>query len=53
MIRPQACYYGGDVAAPVFSAVVGGALRLMGVAPDGAAARPPIRSPASPTVVRR
>jgi len=27
-------YYGGDVAAPVFSAVVGGALRLMGVAPD-------------------
>ncbi len=27
-------YYGGDVAAPVFSSVVGGALRLMGVAPD-------------------
>ena len=27
-------YYGGDVAAPVFSAVVGGALRLMGVEPD-------------------
>jgi cell division protein FtsI (penicillin-binding protein 3) len=27
-------YYGGEVAAPVFSAVVGGALRLMGVAPD-------------------
>ncbi len=27
-------YYGGDVAAPVFSAVVGSALRLMGVAPD-------------------
>jgi cell division protein FtsI (penicillin-binding protein 3) len=27
-------YYGGDVAAPLFSAVVGGALRLMGVAPD-------------------
>jgi cell division protein FtsI (penicillin-binding protein 3) len=27
-------YYGGDVAAPVFSAVVGGALRLLGVAPD-------------------
>ena len=27
-------YYGGDIAAPVFSAVVGGALRLMGVAPD-------------------
>ncbi|MGC4029869.1 MAG: penicillin-binding transpeptidase domain-containing protein [Steroidobacteraceae bacterium] len=27
-------YYGGDVAAPVFSAVVGGALRLMGVRPD-------------------
>jgi cell division protein FtsI (penicillin-binding protein 3) len=27
-------YMGGDVSAPVFSAVVGGALRLMAVAPD-------------------
>jgi cell division protein FtsI (penicillin-binding protein 3) len=27
-------YYGGDVAAPVFSRVIGGALRLMAVAPD-------------------
>ena len=27
-------FYGGDVAAPVFSAVMSGALRLMGVAPD-------------------
>ncbi|MGQ0384926.1 MAG: peptidoglycan D,D-transpeptidase FtsI family protein [Gammaproteobacteria bacterium] len=27
-------YYGGDVAAPVFSEVVAGALRLMSVAPD-------------------
>lgn len=27
-------YYGGDVAAPVFSSVIGGALRLMSVAPD-------------------
>jgi cell division protein FtsI (penicillin-binding protein 3) len=27
-------YHGGEVSAPVFSAVVGGALRLMGVAPD-------------------
>ncbi|MFO1426971.1 MAG: hypothetical protein U1F11_08340 [Steroidobacteraceae bacterium] len=27
-------YYGGDVAAPVFSSVVGGALRLLAVAPD-------------------
>jgi cell division protein FtsI (penicillin-binding protein 3) len=27
-------FYGGDVAAPVFSAVVGGALRLLAVAPD-------------------
>ena len=33
---PAGLYYGGDVAAPVFSAVVGGALRLMGVAPDAA-----------------
>jgi cell division protein FtsI (penicillin-binding protein 3) len=27
-------YMGGDVAAPVFSAVVGNALRLLAVAPD-------------------
>jgi len=27
-------YYGGDVAAPVFSAVMAGALRLMAVPPD-------------------
>ena len=27
-------YMGGDVSAPVFSAVVGGALRLLAVAPD-------------------
>ena len=27
-------HYGGDVAAPVFSAVMGGALRTLGVAPD-------------------
>ena len=31
---------GGDVAAPVFSAVVGGALRLMGVPPDEATTNP-------------
>ncbi len=30
----QGRYYGGEISAPVFSAVVGGALRLMGVAPD-------------------
>ena len=30
-------YYGGDVAAPVFAAVLGGALRLMGVPPDDVA----------------
>lgn len=29
-------HHGGDVAAPVFSAVVGGALRLLAVAPDDA-----------------
>ncbi len=27
-------YYGGDVSAPVFSSIVGGALRLLAVAPD-------------------
>jgi cell division protein FtsI (penicillin-binding protein 3) len=27
-------FYGGEVSAPVFSAVLGGALRLMAIAPD-------------------
>jgi len=27
-------YHGGDVAAPVFAKVVGGAMRLLNVAPD-------------------
>jgi cell division protein FtsI (penicillin-binding protein 3) len=46
-------YYGGDVAAPVFSTVVGSALRLMGVAPDAAAG--PAADPLTgvTTVVRR
>ena len=44
---------GGDVAAPVFSSVVGGALRLMGVAPDdmGASKEDPLS--ATQTLVRR
>ena len=33
-------YYGGQVAAPVFSKVMAGALRLLGVAPDAAPATP-------------
>ena len=37
-------FYGGDVAAPVFSRVVGGALRLLAVAPDA-----PIGAPAEDT----
>ena len=28
-------FYGGDVAAPVFANVMAGALRLLGVPPDG------------------
>ncbi|MBM2853407.1 MAG: cell division protein [Steroidobacteraceae bacterium] len=35
-------YYGGDVAAPVFSAVMSGALRLMSVAPDDLARVAPV-----------
>jgi cell division protein FtsI (penicillin-binding protein 3) len=35
-------YYGGDVAAPVFSAVMSGALRLMSVAPDDLAQVAPV-----------
>lgn len=34
-------YYGGDVAAPVFSNVMAGALRLLGVPPDGLDPRGP------------
>jgi cell division protein FtsI (penicillin-binding protein 3) len=33
-------YYGGEVAAPVFSEVMGGALRLLAVPPDQAVPRP-------------
>jgi cell division protein FtsI (penicillin-binding protein 3) len=28
-------YYGGDVSAPVFASVMGAALRMLSVAPDG------------------
>jgi cell division protein FtsI (penicillin-binding protein 3) len=34
-------YYGGDVAAPVFSAVMTDALRLLAVPPDRLPAQPP------------
>ncbi len=33
-------HMGGDVSAPVFSRMVGGALRLLAVAPDEPVARP-------------
>ena len=33
-------YYGGEVAAPVFSKVMAGALRMMGVPPDDVSLRP-------------
>jgi len=45
-------YMGGDVSAPVFSAVLGGALRLMAVAPDDMSAPLAPLSPAQ-TVARR
>ncbi len=40
-------YYGGDVAAPVFSAVVGSALRLLGIPPDEPIAVPADQQPSS------
>jgi cell division protein FtsI (penicillin-binding protein 3) len=43
-----AFYYGGDVAAPVFSAVSSGALRLMSVAPDDLARVTPIAAEDAP-----
>ncbi|MEO8315636.1 MAG: penicillin-binding transpeptidase domain-containing protein [Pseudomonadota bacterium] len=45
-------YYGGEVSAPVFAKVMGGALRLLGVAPD-AATSPGDLSADAPIVVRR
>ncbi len=47
--EPQgALYYGGDVAAPVYSAVSSGALRLMSVAPDDLARVMPINAEGAP-----
>ncbi len=43
-------YYGGDVAAPVFSQIAGQALRLMQVAPDAVA--PTLRDPAAVQLVQ-
>ncbi len=40
--------YGGDVAAPVFAGVVGGALRLMAVAPDAPIGAPVEEMPTTP-----
>jgi cell division protein FtsI (penicillin-binding protein 3) len=45
-------YLGGDVAAPVFSAVMGGALRLLAVPPDQAIGIPADEQP-SPSSVHR
>jgi cell division protein FtsI (penicillin-binding protein 3) len=41
-------YYGGDVSAPVFSGIVGGALRLMAVAPDASLEQSRDEMPAAP-----
>jgi cell division protein FtsI (penicillin-binding protein 3) len=43
-------YYGGAVAAPVFSAVMGGALRMLGVPPD--APLKPLELPAEGSEIR-
>jgi cell division protein FtsI (penicillin-binding protein 3) len=43
-------YYGGQVAAPVFSQVMAGALRILGVAPD--APMKPIETPSGVLEVR-
>ena len=42
-------YYGGDVAAPVFAGVVGGALRLLAVAPDAPIGAPVEEMPGTPS----
>jgi cell division protein FtsI (penicillin-binding protein 3) len=42
-------YYGGEVAAPVFSKVMAGALRMLGVPPDNVSARPMALAALTPT----
>jgi len=46
-------YYGGEVAAPVFSKVIGGALRLMAVAPDAVISDPEQPTTSTPMVPTR
>jgi cell division protein FtsI (penicillin-binding protein 3) len=46
-------FYGGAVAAPVFSGVVGGALRLLAVAPDAATVEPQSLEPPRQAVAQR
>ncbi|MDR1709507.1 MAG: penicillin-binding protein 2 [Candidatus Accumulibacter sp.] len=43
--EPAGAHYGGDVAGPVFSAVMGGSLRVLGVRPDA-----PVVQAAAPAV---
>jgi cell division protein FtsI (penicillin-binding protein 3) len=38
--EPQGAYYGSDIAAPVFSNIVSGALRVLAVPPDALSAAP-------------
>jgi cell division protein FtsI (penicillin-binding protein 3) len=45
-------YFGGDVGAPVFSAMMGGALRLMAVAPDAPGSLNALVAPDAPQVQR-
>jgi len=46
-------YYGGEVSAPVFAAVLGGALRLLGIPPDDAGAAADSEARASRRVAQR
>jgi cell division protein FtsI (penicillin-binding protein 3) len=44
----QGAYYGGEVAAPVFQAVMSGALRMLGVAPDALPETPSVPTNPAP-----
>ena len=49
-------YYGGDVAGPIFSGIMGGALRTLGIPPDApvnAEQTPPLRTAGEATQKRR
>jgi len=53
IVEPQGRYYGGEVAAPVFSKIMAGALRLRNINPDGRSVYEPQAMNVQPGTVAR